>query len=334
MLWEPRVYLLARLFTLVLVLAALPATAGPAVLLTPVLGRSQEVTLQGRVLAAAPRGSTALTRNVRRLLTRNQVGARVELSFLGVSATVTSGNDGDFQVTLRPPEGHTFPAGLHKAEARVKGAHAEARVEILPDTMPFLVISDFDDTVAITQVTEPEKLVANALLRDADTQKAVPGMAAFYGCLGAEAGGTPAFALVSGSPIQFASRVEGFLSRHRFPPFGLYLRDLGPDTLSGYKQPLIRTLLRQFSQPVVLVGDSGEHDPEVYAQIRDEFPGRVRAIYIRDAGRTGEASRFKDMVLFQDVRSAAEHAVQSGLARPACLATAFPPPAPVEKGAP
>jgi phosphatidate phosphatase APP1 len=82
------------------------------------------------------------------------------------------------------------------------------------------------------------------------------------------------------------------------------------------------------------VGDSGEHDPEVYAQIREEFPGRVRAIYIRDAGRTEQASRFQDMVLFQDVRSAAEHAVQAGLARPACLATAFPPAAQVEKEAP
>jgi hypothetical protein len=31
----------------------------------------------------------------------------------------------------------------------------------------------------------------------------------------------------------------------------------------------------------VLVGDSGEHDPEVYAAIAGEFPERVRGIFIR-----------------------------------------------------
>ena len=55
----------------------------------------------------------------------------------------------------------------------------------------------------------------NALLKDSDSQEVVPGMAAFYGCLKAPA--APAFALVSGSPVQFGSRVNDFLGRHGFP---------------------------------------------------------------------------------------------------------------------
>jgi phosphatidate phosphatase APP1 len=82
--------------------------------------------------------------------------------------------------------------------------------------------------------------------------------------------------------------------------------------------------MTQFSQPVVLVGDSGEKDPEVYEQIREEFPGRVKAIYIRDAGRTEDKERFTDMVLFQEASEAAAHAVKSGLADAACVAAAFP----------
>jgi phosphatidate phosphatase APP1 len=316
----------ARLVALVLALASTTALAGPAVLLAPALGRPEGVTLQGRVLAQAPSaGSSTLSRNLRRLLAPNWEGAKVEVSLLDVSATITSGRDGAFQVHLSPPEGRSFPAGTWVAEARVAGATARARMEIIADDVPFLVISDFDDTVAVSQVTKPGKLVANALFRDESTQKVVPGMARWYGCLGADGGRGPAFALVSGSPVQFVPRVSAFLSRHGFPAFGLYLRDLGPGTLSGYKQPIIRDLLKQFPYPVVLVGDSGEKDPEVYAQIREEFPGRVRAIYIRDAGRTEDTSRFQDMVLFQEASAAAEHAVQAGLARPACISVAFPP---------
>jgi phosphatidate phosphatase APP1 len=336
---RPRDFLVnapARLAVLVLALVAAPALADPAVLLSPALGRPGGVTLQGRVLAETPHGSTALSRNLRSLAARNWEGAKVEVSFQGLAATVTSGKDGNFQVTLQPSKGRAFPPGRHSAQASVTGATAMARVEILADSTPFLVISDFDDTLAISEVTQPDKLVTNALLRDEGTQKAVPGMPGFYGCLGASVEAVPGFALVSGSPIQFMPRVGAFLARHEFPAgFGLYLRDLGPGSLSDYKQPIIRGLLQRFPQPVVLVGDSGEKDPEVYAQIREEFPGRVRAIYIRDAGNSADATRFSDMVLFKDASTAALHAVQAGLARRSCVTAAFPQAAPrAEQGTP
>jgi phosphatidate phosphatase APP1 len=314
----------ARLLCLLLLLLSAPALARPAVLLMPALGRADGVTLQGRALKEAPRGSTALSRNLRRLTASNWKGAKVEVRFLGTTATVTAGHDGAFEVNFQPPPGTPFPPGLHWAEARVAGADTRARVEIVPDTAPLLVVSDFDDTLAITRVTSTSGLLQSALLEDGDTQPVVPGMAAFYGCLSTQR--APAFALVSGSPVQYLPRVTDFLARHRFPNFGVYLRDLGPNTLAGYKQPVIRRLLQQFPQPVVLVGDSGEHDPEVYAQIRDEFPGRVKAIYIRDAGRAETASRFEGMVLFAEAREAAEHAAKAGLANPACVSREFPAP--------
>jgi phosphatidate phosphatase APP1 len=317
----------ARFLCTAVLLTSCVALAGPAVLLTPVIGRSDSVVIQGRVLKEAPsRGSSVLSRNLRRLTAPNWEGAKVEVSFLGASATVTSGDDGGFEVTLQPPQGAAFPTGFYVAEAKVAGASARTRVQVVADTTPFLVISDFDDTVAISEVTQKAKLLENALLKDSDSQEVVPGMAAFYGCLKAPT--APAFALVSGSPVQFGSRVTDFLGRHGFPAFGVYLRDLGPSTLSNYKQPIIRRLLRQFPQPVVLIGDSGEHDPEIYAQIRDEFPGRVKAIYIRDAGHAEDSSRFKDMLLFTKASAAAEHAGKNGLADAACVANAFPAPVP------
>jgi phosphatidate phosphatase APP1 len=316
-----------HLLLTLLLLASRPAFAGPAVLLYPALGRAQGVVLQGRVLKEAPSaGSSVLSRNLRRLTAPAWEGARVEVSFQGATATVTSGDEGHFEVNLPPPEGTRFSTGFGLAHAKAAGAEVAVGVEIVAEDTPFLVISDFDDTLAVSHVTQPAKLVESALLRDADSHEVVPGMADFYGCLRAPA--APAFALVSGSPVQYVPRVASFLGRHRFPPFGLYLRNLGPGTLSHYKQPTLRRLLREFPQPVVLVGDSGEKDPEIYAQIREEFPGRVKAIYIRAAGRTGNTRRFQGMVLFREVRDAAAHAVKSGLADAACVSEAFPGEAP------
>jgi phosphatidate phosphatase APP1 len=220
--------------------------------------------------------------------------------------------------TFTAPKDRPFPAGLHRSEARVSGATAVGRVEVVSDAAPFLVISDFDDTLAVTQVTRPERALASALFKDSHTQPVVPGMAGFYRCLRLAEPVAPGFALVSGSPVQYVPRTAMFLAQHGFPFFGLYLRHLRPSTLKGYKQPRIRHLLQALTNRVVMVGDSGEHDPEVYAEIRRESPERVARIYIREVGRAADLTRFEGMVLFKDARQAADDAVAQGLISAAC----------------
>lgn len=310
---------------MVFLLLSLPASAEPTVLLAPAVGTPGQVTLSGRVLKHAPgAGSSTLSKNLRRLSTSNWEGARVEVRYAGRSASVTSGHDGDFSVTLSPDGGTPFEVGYATAEAHVTGATTgSAVVQVLAPEAPFFVVSDFDDTLAITNVVKTRALVKAALLQDEANQPAVEGMAAFYGCLAQDKPARPAFALVSGSPVQYLGRIASFLGRHAFPTFGLYLRDLGPRTLSGYKQPVIRQLLEALPQPVVLVGDSGEHDPEVYRELQAEFPGRVKAVYIRDAGKAQDRRRFEGMVLFAHARDAAADAVQRGLVTQACVEAAF-----------
>ncbi len=70
---------------------------------------------------------------------------------------------------------------------------------------------------------------------------------------------------------------------------------------------------------VVLVGDSGERDPEVYAQIQAEFPDRVLATYIHDVGRSQDPKRFRNMMLFKSAFEAGADSVGRGLAAPECL---------------
>jgi phosphatidate phosphatase APP1 len=295
------------------------ALAEPAVLLQPAIGTPQRVTLSGRTLKAAPgAGSSVVSRNLRLLTANNWEGATVEVAFGGQTASVTSGRDGAFSVTLEAAAGKPFEVGLWAASAHVRGATTAATVEVLSPDAPYFVISDFDDTLAVTGVIDTGAMLTSALGRDETTQPVVPGMAAFYGCLREVSAARPAFMLVSGSPIQYLDRVRGFLNRHGFPVFGIALRDLGPATLRGYKQPVLRALLRAVPNRVVFVGDSGEHDPEIYAQLRDEFPGRVAAIYIRDAGRAADPKRFEGMFLFSDPAAALADARAQGLASQLC----------------
>jgi phosphatidate phosphatase APP1 len=73
---------------------------------------------------------------------------------------------------------------------------------------------------------------------------------------------------------------------HGVPEGPLFLKDWSPTVLGKHrvhKLEIIRRLLRTYPDlPFVLIGDSGEEDPEIYSQVVREHPGRVRAIYIRD----------------------------------------------------
>ncbi len=304
-------------------LVAVPAFATPHILLFPVLGQPDEVAVFGRVLKQAPTsGSNTLSKNLRRLMTSDWEGAPVEVTVAGQTKTTRANDEGIFEVVFRAPE-LTLSPGLHEVKASVPGAAARSTVRVMDPKAPFFVVSDFDDTVAVTNVLSKRRLLKSALLMDSETQPAVPKMSAFYRCLIEDRFPTPGLAFVSGSPHQFASRIGGFLVKHQFPLSALYLRDLGPKTLSGYKQPTLRKLMNRMEQGVIFVGDSGEHDPEVYAEIRQEFPDRVLAIYIHDVGRTEDRSRFEGMVVFDDAREAAKDAVSKGFIRQACFDEAF-----------
>jgi phosphatidate phosphatase APP1 len=308
----------------VLVLAPSSGLAKPGILLFPAIGRPTHVIISGRTLREeqGDKGSP-LKRNLKRLAARNWEDAPIEVRFAGRVLRIASGEDGEFEAAFPAPAGSPFPLGERTAEVTIPGASGTARVEIISDEAPFFVISDFDDTVAVSNVTSEVGLVRSGLLEDAYTQPVVPGMAAFFRCLRGDKDPQPGFAFVSGTPVQYSRRMEDFLAGHAFPSAGLYLRNVGPRTLSGYKEPTLRRLLFQLPQKAILVGDSGEKDPEVYAEIRREFPDRVAAIFIRQVGEKTAPKRFEGMFLFEQAEDAAREAVAKGFMSQACLDREF-----------
>ena len=63
--------------------------------------------------------------------------------------------------------------------------------------------------------------------------------------------------------------------------FGLNSDDIGGHR--GHKLKEIKQILLAYpTLNFVLVGDSGQEDPDIYREVVKQFPGRILAIYIRD----------------------------------------------------
>jgi phosphatidate phosphatase APP1 len=313
------------LFLATLSLEPALAHAGGSVVVFPALGRPTLVSVGGRVLESSPEhDATPLTKNVRRLTSKGVEGAEVKVTFAGQTRVTTSGEDGLFEASFPAAAQSPFPAGPQPVRAAANDVTGEGKVEVVADDAAFLVVSDFDDTISVTNVQSKRGLIKAALLSDEESQPAVEGMAAFYRCLRESAAPAPGFFIVTGSPVEFGPRLEAFLGKGSFPFAALHLRRLSSKTLSHYKEPVLRALLSRFPQRFVFVGDTGEQDPETYGQIRQEFPGRVAAVFIHDVGRSADPARFKDMVLFKTAADAAKEAAARGLLKRECLALEFP----------
>ncbi|MDV6032968.1 MAG: DUF2183 domain-containing protein [Phycisphaera sp. RhM] len=148
------------------------------------------------------------------------------------------------------------------------------------------VISDIDDTIKHSQVTDRSELMRNTFTR---AFRAVEGMPELYADL-ADAG--VAFHYVSGSPWQLYSPLEAFFSDQGFPQGTFHLKYFRLTDSSGLgllssqrasKLAAIEPLLDSFpDRRFILLGDSGEHDPEIYGQLARDSPDQIAGIFIRN----------------------------------------------------
>jgi phosphatidate phosphatase APP1 len=147
------------------------------------------------------------------------------------------------------------------------------------------VISDIDDTIKNTEVSDQRKLLRNTFLNDF---LPVDGMADVYRRW-RQAGA--AFHYVSSSPWQLVESLSELLIEHDFPMGSMHLRSIrlrDPSILQLFvarrysKRRVIRSILRMFPhRSFVLVGDSGEKDAEIYGSMARRFPQQVKQILIR-----------------------------------------------------
>ena len=165
-----------------------------------------------------------------------------------------------------------------------------------PSHCRYVVISDIDDTVMHTGVANKLKMLWRLFMQGPRSRVAFPGMAALLRALHAgriRARAQPD-AVRLARPLEHLRGPRRFFNLHSIPvgpilflrEWGLTLQSPLPRRAQDHKLELIRNMLALYRDlPFVLIGDSGQRDPEIYAQVVREHPGRVLAIYIRNVSR-------------------------------------------------
>ena len=245
----------------------------------------------------------------RAFLVDNEGGKGIAIR-LGTKAYAagTSGANGHFTATLKLPAAEvdrlrradpdgpdwlTFQAVTRPGDRRTFAG----RVRLIgPEGLS--VISDVDDTIKVSMVRDRRALMRNTFLREF---KPVEGMAGLYRRW-ADAGA--AFHYLSASPWQLYGPLREFVEDQDFPPGTFHLKRFRLKDRSalglfgsqqGYKSAAIERILADFPRRrFILVGDSGEQDPEIYGAAARKHPEQVVRILIRNVdGSDQEDARFK-----------------------------------------
>jgi phosphatidate phosphatase APP1 len=269
--------------------------------------------------------------------------ARLVVECAQVTIATEADDEGFFSTRIDLPA--SVPAGSEWVEYRVDlvaparpgvdRAKATGEILVPAPTARFGVISDIDDTVIQTGVANILLAARTALLGNARTRLPFPGVAAFYQALRNGASGdekNPIF-YVSSTPWNIYDVVTEFMDLQAIPRGPILLRDwdIGFGTMAStrhfdHKGAAIRNIMHTYPElPFILIGDTSQHDPEIYRQIVKEFPNRVQAIYIREVTHSEQRtlavkqlarellSTQCTVVLAGDTLDAAQHAAERGL---------------------
>jgi phosphatidate phosphatase APP1 len=250
------------------------------------------VRVLARVLVSPPPGSAL-----------NRESARWWRQFLSVAAadvpvavrigerthTVHSDRGGYLDVVLPG----NLPAGWHDVALAVTGRPDEAaRIRVVGAGERLGIVSDIDDTVMITALPRPLLAFWNTFVVQESKRRPVPGMAALYRRLSAAE--PEAFVVyLSTGAWNVARPIARFLDRQGYPPGPQLMTDWGPTpdgwfrSGQAHKRKELRRLVRELPQlRWILVGDDGQHDPQLYEELADESPAAVRMVLIRELSAT------------------------------------------------
>jgi phosphatidate phosphatase APP1 len=272
---------------------------------------------------------SAIRRSLSHFFTDELPGVPLRVTVADAMVDVVTDDEGYFLTRLEPSAsaltspwttGAVQLAGHYRGLTGDHAAPVEVRVPA--SDARFGVISDVDDTILETGVQRLGHMLRQTFTGSALTRTPFPGAAALYRDLAD--GGNPVF-YVSSSPWNLHAFLVAFLRHRDFPLGPVLLRDL-LGTRSGRepKDVRIREILELHPQlRFVLLGDSGEEDPQIYADIVRSHPDRFLAVYIREVrldpgdGRVEKVSDAWDIdvpfVLAADSDAVRRHAEQLGL---------------------
>lgn len=277
----------------------------------------------------------------KRFNTAEAPGVELKISIGNSAAKISTDDEGYFDAQLFDVEIPDGKGLMRSYQAEIVGnphggnvdINSEGEFIVPPLNCEFGVISDIDDTIIKSDVTNFFRMIRLTFFNNARTRVPFPGVSEFYRALQEGKNGealNPIF-YVSNSPWNLYDLLKSFLDFHDIPAGPLLLRDIGIDkdkfiSFDSFDGKVFRiTKLLKFYPDLkfILIGDSGEQDPEIYDQICTIFPDRIKAIYIRDVTFTRKnalkkiAKKLKkkniEFLVVKDSKEAAEHAVEIGL---------------------
>lgn len=285
-----------------------------AIMILPYLGygTAKELYLKGRVLE--DRGITSaevhqsiwdnLVNTYKRFGSNEIPFAKIKARFKNVEQQVIADQEGFFEVRIQPTEPLPEDRMWHQVELELIEpkrvgyplVKVQGKVLVPPPSAKFGVISDIDDTVLFTETSNWLRMASNLFLSNAHTRLPIKGVNEFYRQLRGGISGdqnNPIF-YVSSSPWNIYDLLSDFFQLQGIP-FGpmLFLRDWGlsenellPTNHRLHKLMVIQNLLDFFKDlPFILIGDSGQEDPEIYAEVVEAYPGRILGICIREVSK-------------------------------------------------
>lgn len=319
-------------------------------------GNEETVYLRGQVLEdkglSTPDDSHNKWQNAsamfKRYISNETPRVQLRVSFQGNSTIVQTDLEGYFILTLknRQPYRH----GNEWQEVKI-----ELLDRVVPNQGPIItggevlisgkdnelgIISDVDDTILISRATNVYKKLKLMLFKNARTRLPFEGVAAFYRALynGTKPGQFNPIFYVSSSSWKLYDLLRDFCKIQGIPKGPFLLRDSRLDQFKlvtgghkNHKLAQVKKIMEMYPhKQFILIGDSGQKDPEIYTEVARLYPGRVKTIYIRDVSREKRdaeiepllekaASLGVEMLMVKDTVEAAEHALSRNYITPESL---------------
>ncbi|MCX2744183.1 DUF2183 domain-containing protein [Mangrovivirga sp. M17] len=222
-------------------------------------------------------------------------GVSLKGELYGYEAHCTSDNEGYFFMEFNDLESTSLVNGWHEVKLEITDmpfdleydSTATGEILICEQQNPFGVISDVDDTIIVSDAMHSIKRIITMISNDAPSRTPFEGVSELYHKL-IHHNKNPLF-FVSGSSYNLYDMLISFCNHHDIPKAPFILRDLGIDKdqwirqdSEPYKVSNIEKIFEMYPRlEFILIGDSGQHDPEIYFKIYKKYPDRIKAIYIR-----------------------------------------------------
>ncbi len=258
-------------------------------------GTPDHIRVLARVVLAPERSQTQIGRAAEDFLTRRGwrnfitaacVRAKAQVVVNGSTLDIVTDRGGYLDIRIRE---HGLEPGWGEIILQTPESDpVAAPVLVVSEDQEFGIISDVDDTVISTSLPRPLIAAFNSFVLTEGARRPVPGMDYLYSELLSDNEGAPLIYVSTGAwnTLPFLNR---FICRHGLPTGPMLLTDWGPTNTgwfrsgADHKRKALRELARDFPNiKWVLVGDDGQHDPQIYREFAELQSEHVRAIAIRE----------------------------------------------------